>query len=76
MEEGTSIQSYLNIFNQIITNLKALEAKLDDEDEAIALLCSLPPLASFRDSFFYHRKEPAKMEEIKSALLSKEQIDK
>ena len=72
-----SIQLHFNAFNQIIIDLRALEVKLDDEDEAIIPLCSLPPsLASFRDSFLYHWEEPAKVEEIKLAFLSKEQIDK
>ena len=44
MAEGTSIQSHLNEFNSICVDLESLDVKIDDEDKAILLVVSLPPL--------------------------------
>lgn len=43
-----SIRSHLNMFNQIIIDLKVLEVKLDDEDEAIAILFSTTLYGKFQ----------------------------
>jgi LTR polyprotein gag-polypeptide-like protein/Pol polyprotein/gag-pre-integrase-like protein/zinc knuckle protein len=42
MEEGTSIRDYVNKFDRIISNLKDIDVKIDDEDQALILLLSLP----------------------------------
>ena len=43
MAEGTSIQSHLNEFNPIIIDLENLDVKIEDEDNAVLLIVSLPP---------------------------------
>lgn len=42
MEEGTSIREYVNKFDRIISDLKDIEVKIDEEDQALLLLLSLP----------------------------------
>ncbi|KAF1897303.1 hypothetical protein Lal_00035006 [Lupinus albus] len=42
MQEGTDLHQHLNTFNQVINDLQKLDVKVDDEDKAIILLCSLP----------------------------------
>ena len=42
MEEGTSIRDYINKFDRIISNLKDIDVKIDEEDQALMLLLSLP----------------------------------
>jgi hypothetical protein len=42
MDEGTSIRDYVNKFNTIISDLKDIEVKIDEEDQALMLLLSLP----------------------------------
>jgi len=42
MQEGNDLAQHVNIFNQLITNLAQLDVKIEDEDKAIILLCSLP----------------------------------
>lgn len=39
-------------------------------------MMKIKAVASFMDSFLYHLKQLAKVEKIKSAILSKEHIDK
>ena len=41
MKEGTPILQHLNAFNRILSDLLALEVKLE-EDKALMLLSSLP----------------------------------
>lgn len=42
MKEGTKIADHLNIFNTLICHLSSMEVKIDDEDKAVNLLCTLP----------------------------------
>ena len=42
MNEDMPILQYLNTFNKILSNLLALEVKLEEEDKALLLLTSLP----------------------------------
>ena len=44
MAEGTLVQKHLNEFNSIMVDLKSLDVKIEDEDKAILLVVSLPPL--------------------------------
>jgi hypothetical protein len=51
MVGGISIQSHLNQFNSIYVDLESLDVKIDDEDKAILLVVSLPPLLSILRKF-------------------------
>ena len=42
MKEGTSIAEHLNVFNTLICQLSDMEVKMEEEDKAITLLCSMP----------------------------------
>ena len=42
MEEGTSIREYINRFDRIISDLKDIDVTVEDEDQALMLLLSLP----------------------------------
>ena len=76
MTEGTSILSHLDKFDSLVMDLENIDAKIDDEDKALLLLCSLPQsFKHFRDTLIYG-KETVSYQEIKSALKSKEQIDR
>ena len=43
MKEGTLILQHLNTFNGILSDLLALEVKLEEEDKALLLLSSFSP---------------------------------
>ena len=76
MIEGTSILSHLDKFDSLVMDLENIDAKIDDEDKALLLLCSLPQsFKHFRDTLIYG-KETVSYQEIKSALKYKEQIDR
>ena len=42
MKEGTEIVDHLNVFNTLICQLSSMDVKIDDEDKAVNLLCTLP----------------------------------
>src|SRR3954469_17554029 len=42
MEEGFVVKEHLDAFNSIIMDLGIVDIKVDSEDQALILLCSLP----------------------------------
>ena len=43
MKEGKKIAAnHLNFFNTLICQLSSMDVKIDDEDKAVNLLCTLP----------------------------------
>jgi hypothetical protein len=75
MAEGTFIQSHLNEFKSICVDLKSLDVKIDDEDKAILLVVSLPPLLSILRKLCFMKKHTLLVfENVKSNLLSKKNL--
>ncbi|KAH0714096.1 hypothetical protein KY284_007001 [Solanum tuberosum] len=76
MVEGTSILSHLDAFDSILMDLSNIDAEVNDEDQAVLLLISLPQsFKHIRDTMLYG-KDNISYREIKSILKSKEQIDR
>jgi hypothetical protein len=48
MEESTRLGNHLDEFNKILMDLKNIDIQIDDEDQALILLCLLP---KFFDNF-------------------------
>jgi gag-polypeptide of LTR copia-type len=68
MDEGTSLCDHLAEFTSILNDLAKLGVKVDDEDQALLLLCSLPAsYKSFRDLIVYSR-DMIILEDVKSNL--------
>ncbi|KAK9118944.1 hypothetical protein Scep_017037 [Stephania cephalantha] len=42
MKDGASVQEHLNHFNLLINKLMALDVKIEDDEKACLLLCSMP----------------------------------
>jgi len=76
MHEGTPIKSHIAEFSSIINDLDKIEVKIEDEDQALLLLCSLLSLyKSFREAIIYGDKLIIKVNESKEHLLNKNKID-
>ncbi|KAL6513040.1 E3 ubiquitin-protein ligase upl4 [Orobanche minor] len=73
MDENKELRKHLDDFNKIILDLTVVGVKVEDEDQAIILLSSLPKVYEhFVDTMLYG-KETLSMTEVKSALNSKDQ---
>ena len=73
MKEGTPISNHLDEFNRIVLDLKNIECKVEDEDQALILLCSLPPFKHFVDTTLNgFGKDSISIDDVKDALNSKE----
>ena len=76
MEEGSSITDHIDAFNKIILDLEDINVKIDDEDKAMILLCSLSSsYENLVDTLMYGRQTFA-MGDVKEALSSKAAIKK
>jgi len=76
MHKGTPIKSHIAEFSSIINDLDKIEVKIEDEDQALLLLCSLPSSCkSFREAIIYGGKSTIKINEVKEHLLNKDRID-
>lgn len=72
MKEGTSLQNHLNEFNQIIMDIKNIGIKLEEEDHALLLICSLPSSYENVCNSMLYGKDTIKLEDVKATLNSAE----
>ena len=74
MKEGTPVSDHLDEFNRIVLDLKNIECKVEGEDQALILLCSLPPsFEHFVDTMLYSsRRDSISINDVKDALNSME----
>ena len=73
MVESKSITEQLAEFNKIIDDLANIDVNLEDEDKALDLLCTLPKsYESFKDTMLYGKEVAVTLEEVQSALRTKE----
>ena len=76
MHEGTPIKSHIAEFFSIINDLDKIEVKIEDENQALLLLYSLPSLyKNFRKAIIYEGKSITKVNKVKEHLLNKDKID-
>lgn len=72
MSLGKSIPDHLDGFNKIILDLENIDVKVNDADQAVTLLSSLPgQYENFVDTMMYGR-ESLTLGEVQSALMSNE----
>ena len=69
MKEGTFILQHLNVFNKSLSDLLALEIKLEKEDKALMLLSSLPSSYDHLMTTIMYGKETLKLEDIRQMML-------
>jgi len=68
MKEDTPILQHLNTFNRILSDLLALEVKLEEEDKAILLHYSLPSSYDHLATTIMYSKETLELEDVRHML--------
>ena len=70
MAESSDLSQHINVFNQIISDLKQIDVKFEDEDKALMLLNSLPISSTYENlvTTLMWGKETLDLEEITSVL--------
>src|SRR3954466_7974382 len=76
MKEGTPILQHLNLFNKIVSDLLALEVKLEEGDKALLLLGSLPPSYDHLVTTIMYGKETLELEDVRVVLINNEIMKK
>ncbi|KAE8681319.1 hypothetical protein F3Y22_tig00111330pilonHSYRG00089 [Hibiscus syriacus] len=73
IQEDHDLAQHVNVFNQIVSDLARLDVKIEDEDRAMILLCSLPSSYEHMVTTLTYGKETINVEEITAALLAHNQ---
>ncbi|KAK5824515.1 hypothetical protein PVK06_019290 [Gossypium arboreum] len=75
MNKGELLRDHISQFMTLLNDLKNVEVHIDDEDQAMLLLCSLPPsYKSFKETLIYGR-DKLSFEYVKGHLLSRDKLD-
>ena len=72
MKEGTAVLEHLNFFNKVISELLAVDVKIDEQDKALILLHSLLESYDHIITTMLYGKKTFILEEVMSTLLSNE----
>lgn len=72
MSEDKVLAEQLDMFKKMIHDLENIDVKIQDEDQALLLLCALPGShVHFKETLFYGRKSLT-FEEVQSTMYSKD----
>ncbi|MFQ6634931.1 hypothetical protein Gotur_010252 [Gossypium turneri] len=75
MNEGELLRDHFSQFITLLNDSKNVEVHIDDEDQAMLLLCCLPPsYKSFRETLIYG-KGKLSFKDVKGHLLSRDKLD-
>jgi len=66
MNERTVVLDHLNFFNKVISELLAIDVKIDEEDKALILLSSLPQSYNHIVTTILYGKKILILEEVTS----------
>ncbi|MFQ6624787.1 hypothetical protein Gotur_004122, partial [Gossypium turneri] len=75
MNEYELLRDHISQFITLLNDLKNVKVHIDDEDQAMLLLCYLPPsYKSFSETLIYGR-DKLSFEDMKGHLLSRDKLD-
>ncbi|MFQ6665302.1 hypothetical protein Gotur_032072, partial [Gossypium turneri] len=75
MNEGELLRDHISQFITLLNDLKNIKVHIDNEDQAMLLLYSLPPsYKSFKETLIYGR-DKLSFEDAKGHLLSRDKLD-
>jgi len=68
MRENMYVKAHLDEFNKIIMDMKNIDIKIDDKDQAIIVLCSLPASYEHFVTTLLYGNDIISMEDVKASL--------
>lgn len=71
MDERKEMRKHYDDFNKIILNLNVVGVKIEDKDQAVILISSLPKVYEHFVDTILHGKQSLFMSRVKNALNSK-----
>ena len=71
-QQGTTMSEHLNDYNKILADLKNLDFEIDDEDNALLLLNSLPDTYEHLITTLLYGKDKIKFDDVCNALMNNE----
>ncbi|MBA0777665.1 hypothetical protein Gotri_005660 [Gossypium trilobum] len=75
MNEGELLKDHISQFITFLNDLNNVEVQIDDEDQTMLLLCSLPhSYKSFKETLIYAR-DKLSCEDVNGHFLSKDKLD-
>ncbi|MBA0768654.1 hypothetical protein Gotri_017440 [Gossypium trilobum] len=75
MNEDELLRDHISQFITLLNDLKNVEVKIDDKDQTILLLYSLPYSYKFFRETLIYGKDKLSFEDLKGHLLSKDKLD-
>ncbi|MFQ6661892.1 hypothetical protein Gotur_029900, partial [Gossypium turneri] len=75
MNEGELLRDHINQFITLLNDLKNVEVYIDDEDQVMLLLCSLPYSYNFFREILIYGRDKLSFEDVKGHLLSRDKLD-
>ena len=72
MEDGVNLMEHLNVFKELPDQLGRVDVKIEEEDQVLLLLTSLPDSFENMVTTVLYGKDTLQIGEIESALLSYE----
>ncbi|KAK8916497.1 hypothetical protein KSP39_PZI022667 [Platanthera zijinensis] len=72
MSDGAQLLDHLNVFNKLVSQLRNMDVKVEEEDQTLLLLSSLPRSFDHLVTTILYGKDTLKMEEVVTMLLSNE----
>src|SRR5438270_10518529 len=70
MDEGTPVKQHLNVFNSIIMDLGNTDIKVESEDRALIVLCSLRASYDIFVNTLLYGKDTISLDDVSNALKS------
>ncbi|MBA0771987.1 hypothetical protein Gotri_007434, partial [Gossypium trilobum] len=75
MNENELLRDHISQFITLLNDLKNVDVQIDNENQAMLLLCSLPPSYKYFKETLIYGRDKLSFEDVKGHLLSRDTLD-
>ncbi|MFQ6663315.1 hypothetical protein Gotur_030887 [Gossypium turneri] len=75
MNEDELLRDHISQFITLLNDLKNVDVQIDNENQAMLLLCSLPPSYKYFKETLIYGRDKLSFEDVKGHLLSRDKLD-